>query len=371
MTEALEVIVIGAGVIGCAAGRELARRGARVRLIEARAVGAGATHASAGVLAPYIEGHGRGSLLQLSVRSLAMYDEFIADLRSESGLDIEFRRCGTLEIAADEAAAAQQRAAADEYAGSGVEMRWLAPDVLRKAEPMLAETRSGALLVPEHGYVSVGQLTDALSWAAVRHGAEIETAHRVTGVRRVRSRLEVSSEDGTCWMADTVLNAAGAWAGTFGLTESAARDVRPVRGQMLRLLWHGTPPAHVLWGPDCYVVPWLDGTVLVGATMEEVGFDERTTAAGVRDLLEAVCELVPEAWRASFIEARVGLRPATSDGLPIIGQSAELEAMFYATGHFRNGILLAPLTAQLVADLILDGIQDPLLDITGVQRIRE
>jgi thiazole synthase len=108
--------------------------------------------------------------------------------------------------------------------------------------------------------------------------------------------------------------------------------------------------------------------VLVGATMEDVGFDERTTAAGVRDLLDAVCDLVPEAWRAGFVEARVGLRPATSDGLPVIGPSSEIEGVFYATGHFRNGILLAPLTATLVADLVLEGKSDPALAVTAPSR---
>jgi glycine/D-amino acid oxidase-like deaminating enzyme len=117
----------------------------------------------------------------------------------------------------------------------------------------------------------------------------------------------------------------------------------------------------VIWGSDCYVVPWENGTVLVGATVEDVGFDERATAAGVRDLLDAVCELLPEAWRSTFVEARVGLRPATTDGLPVMGRSRDVPGLVYATGHYRNGVLLAPLTAQLVADLIVDGREDPLL----------
>jgi glycine oxidase len=341
-----------------------------VRLIDARAVGAGATQASAGVLAPYIEGHERGPLLDLTVRSLSMYDRFVSDVRGESGLEVEFRRCGTLEVAVDEACAVRQRAAQEQYARAGVDLHWLAPDALRDVEPGLADTVAGALLVRPHAYVAVGQLTEALSWAAMRHGAEIETAHRVTTLRRTGSRLEVLTSDRTSWTADAVVIAAGSWSGELGLREPAARAVRPVRGQLLRLSWHGRPLQHILWGPDCYVVPWLDGTVLVGATMEEVGFDERTTAAGVRDLLDAVCELVPEAWGAGFVEARVGLRPATRDGFPIIGRSAEIDGLYYATGHFRNGILLAPLTAKLVADLVLDRISDRALEVTTPARIR-
>ena len=155
--------------------------------------------------------------------------------------------------------------------------------------------------------------------------------------------------------------AAGSWAGQLDVDDGAAAAVRPVRGQLLRLQWRGAPLHHIVWGPDCYVVPWGDWTVLVGATVEDVGFDERTTAAGVRDLLDAVCELLPEAWRATFIEARVGLRPATPDGLPFIGASERSSRLVYATGHYRNGILLAPLTARLIADLIVDGREDAAL----------
>jgi glycine oxidase len=364
-----DVIVVGAGIIGCAVARELSRRGARVRVIEARAVGAGATQASAGVLAPYIEAHERSALLDLTVRSLDLYDRFIADVRQDSGLGVEFRRCGTLEIAVDEAAAARQRESRSRLAAAGVDVAWLTAEAVRRAEPSLPEGVAGALLVRTHGYVNVPQLTEALSWSAMRHGAEIETAHRVAEIRRAGGDLTVTAADGTTWTADAVVIAAGSWSGQTGPREAAAKDVRPVRGQLLRLAWRGSPLSHVLWGPDCYVVPWIDGTVLVGATMEEVGFDERTTAAGVRDLLDAVCELIPEAWRATFLEARAGLRPATTDGLPIVGASVDVPALFYATGHFRNGILLAPLTARLTADLVLDGISDPALELVSPGRI--
>ncbi|MGH9311685.1 MAG: FAD-dependent oxidoreductase, partial [Vicinamibacterales bacterium] len=135
-----------------------------------------------------------------------------------------------------------------------------------------------------------------------------------------------------------------------------------VRGQLLRLAWPRAPLARIVWGPRCYLVPRRDGTLLVGATVEEVGFDERATVAGVRDLMDAACEILPDAWRAGFKEARVGLRPATPDGLPVIGRSPGLDGVLYATGHYRNGVLLAPITAALVADLVLEGRTDPILD---------
>src|SRR5207245_9140824 len=129
--------------------------------------------------------------------------------------------------------------------------------------------------------------------------------------------------------------------------------VRQVRGQMLHVSWSGAPRRRVTWSERCYLVPWDDGTVLVGATVEEAGFDERTTVAGVRDLLEAACDAVPHAWTAGFLGARVGLRPATLDGLPVIGPSVVLSNQVYSTGHYRNIVLLASRTAELVADAML------------------
>jgi glycine oxidase len=363
-----DIIVIGAGIIGCAVGRELARRGARVRIFEARTVGAGATRASAGVLAPYIEAHEREALLALTVRSLGLYDAFVQDASAESGLAIEYRRCGTLEVATDGAAGERLRASAAQH---GAVMQWMDAASARRREPGLPASIEGALHVPQHGYVVVPALTDALVWAALRHGAQLEAAHRVTGVRASGSSMSVLTEDGTVWPAGQVVLAAGSWSGQVDLEQTTAAAVRPIRGQLLHLRWDGTPPAHIIWGPDCYVVPWENGTVLVGATVEDVGFDERATAAGVHGLLTAVCELLPDASRASFIEVRAGLRPATADGLPFIGRSPRWPNLLYATGHFRNGILLAPLTAQFVADLVIDGREDPMLATVRPGRLKE
>jgi glycine oxidase len=178
----------------------------------------------------------------------------------------------------------------------------------------------------------------------------------------------VATERGTLTGSAVVL-AAGSWSGQIEITGIAARvPVRPVRGQLLRLAWNGPALRRVTWSDRCYLVPWDDGTLLVGATAEEAGFDERATVAGVRDLLEAACELVPHAWTASFSGARVGLRPGTPDDLPIVGASRVQPNLFYATGHYRNGVLLAPLTAELVANAMLDGAIDPALAALSPQR---
>ncbi len=354
-----DVIVVGAGIIGCAIAHECARRGTNVRVIEARTVAGGATQASAGVLAPFIEGHGHPLLRELGARSLDLYDAFVAKASEDSGLPVEYRRCGTLEVAPDDAAAERLRQR-DQPAGAA---QWLDGPAARALEPALSASTRGALLIPTHGYVAAGALTDALAWGAVRHGAQLETGHRVAATRSDPSGATVVAEDGTTWSAGEVILCTGSWLADVQLNIRAPSRaaITPIRGQLLKMTWKGTPLSRVIWGPNCYVVPWEDGHVLVGATVEDVGFDERTTAAGVRDLLDAVCELLPEAWGATFVEARAGLRPATADGLPVIGRSPDLPHVAYATGHYRNGVLLAPLTAQLIADAVLESRVDPLL----------
>lgn len=361
-----DAIVVGAGIIGCATARELVRRGLRTALIEPRAVGAGATQASAGVLAPYIEAPHAGPLHDLMVRGLEMYDGFISALTRETGKAIEYRRCGTLEVAVDTAGTARLKALASWAGRKGVETRWVDRDEAAELEPTLT-TVDGGLLVPVHGYVAVGQLTETLVEAATAHGALVVLGERVERVRPDGDGVRVTTTGGA-HTAASVIVAAGSWSGSLA---GDAVAVKPIRGQLLRLGWAGHRISRVLWSERCYVVPWADDTVLVGATVEDVGYDARATAAGVRDLLEAACDLVPGMWQATFLQARAGLRPATADGLPIIGYSAESRAIVYATGHYRNGILLAPLTASIVAGLVVDGHEDPSLAVTSPLRFRQ
>jgi glycine/D-amino acid oxidase-like deaminating enzyme len=172
--------------------------------------------------------------------------------------------------------------------------------------------------------------------------------------------------------ADQVVVAAGSWAGQVGVEGVGDRvPVKPIRGQLLQVGWSGRPLRRVIWGERCYLVPWSDGSVLVGATVEDAGFDERTTVAGIHDLIEAACDLVPQIWTASVMAARAGLRPGTPDGLPIIGRSTVQPRLVYATGHYRNGVLLSPLTAQLVSDLLLEQVSDPMLQFTDPARFGE
>jgi glycine oxidase len=345
-TRASDVIVVGAGVIGCAVARELSRRGMRVVVFESRTAGAGATQASAGVLAPYIEAPAEGPLQALTVRSLAMYDRFISELRRDTDVTIEYARCGTLEVAFDDASADRLKRLGEWVRAVGVEAQWVDAAEVRDFEPAAGPT-AGGLLVPSHGYVRASQLTAALLDAARRAGAVFEPGRRVDRVDFTGDDVSVEAGDAR-YCARTLVVAAGSWSTAL----ANATQVRPVRGQLLQLRASRSVLRRVLWSESCYMVPWNDGTVLVGATVEDVGFDERVTAAGVRDLLNAATTVLPALADATFVTARAGLRPATPSGLPVIERSSEHPSLISATGHYRNGILLAPVTAQLVADLI-------------------
>jgi glycine oxidase len=362
-----DVVIVGAGMIGCAVAYELARRGVSVNIIDDRAAGMGATQASAGILAPFIESRDPGPLLELTARSLELFDTFVDRVGSVSGVAIPYKRTGTLDVASSEESFGRLAALAAALSARGVATELLDRRSVREREPHLADDVAGGLLIPCHGYVSATDLTKALVAAARRHGAQVVERGRVRRIVRADGDLKIETDRGSL-TANAVVIAAGSWSSQIAIDGAISLPVRPVRGQLLRLGWTGSPLSRVIWGERCYLVPWDDGTLLVGATVEEAGFDERTTVAGVRDLIEAAAELVPSAWTASFQSARAGLRPASPDELPILGRSSVLPNVMYATGHFRNGILLAPLTAKLIADALLEQADDPLLKLTRPDR---
>ena len=344
----MDVGIVGAGIIGCAIAEDLSRRGYEVEVFDARQVGGGASQASAGVLAPFIEAPAPGPLQDLAIESLAMYDGFVAAAEAASGLPIEYRRCGTFEVATTADGEDRLQQVAETARAARLTAQWHAADPA--ARPARGTGFAG-LLIPQQGYVRVEQLIAALRRATERRGGIFHEYQAIlkTAARYDQVLLETETRSLSCRV---LVIAAGSWSDMVGPEETG---VHPVRGQILRLRWPGEPLPHVMWSDDCYVVPWLDRTVLVGATVEHAGFDERTTVAGVQQLLASVQRFLPVAAGATFLEARAGLRPASTIGLPIIRPSWDSPRVIYATGHYRNGILLAPLTAQLVGTMV-DGV---------------
>lgn len=360
----MNVVVIGAGIVGYATAYALASRGAHVRIVDSRGAGRGATQASAGMLAPHVEGHS-DPLLRLGACSLAQYDAFIGRIRADADQRIEYRRTGTLQVARDHAEAETLMAAAARLAAAEVPHTYLDGSLARELEPALGRTVAAGLVIPQHGYVGVAALMSALAAAASRCGVQLD----ILPVRRVEAfdgHLQVVTAAGAL-AADAVVIAAGSWSGRLSMGAAAA-PVRPIRGQLLHLRLAEPVASRIIWGTRAYVVPWQDGRVLVGATSEDVGFDESATTAGVQDLLEGATELLPSLRTARFEEVRVGLRPATADELPVIGPSSTMPGLYYATGHYRNGVLLAPLTALMLADLIVDGRQRSELELVRPDR---
>ena len=365
-----DVAVVGAGVIGGAITYELVARGASVTLLDSRGAGLGSTQAAAGMLVPYLEGFGR-PILPLATRSLEMYDAFIDRVSRDAGIGIEYRRTGSLQVVTADDPGEQLERIAEDARRVGVECELLDAQAAREAEPQLTPDVAAALFVKSHGFVAAMDLSSALAAAAIKHGARIRVPARAQRIENRGEHVEIHLENDSSIAARHAVIAAGSWSGQIAIDGVPPLPVKPVRGQLVQLAWDGPALHRIVWGPRCYLVPVSAGSLLVGATVEDAGFDERTTVAGVRDLLDAACDLVPHLWQATFVGARVGLRPATADEMPIIGRSKTVPGLIYATGHYRNGVLLAPLTARAVADLVLDNREDPLLAAVRPQRFGE
>lgn len=349
----MRITIVGAGVIGAACADALARAGHDVHVLDMRGPGRGASQASAGVLAPWIEGHHGDPLLDLCIDSLGLYDAFIDGVRASSGLPVEYARTGTIEVALSETHEMRLRASAAQLAGSGARGDWLDGAAVHAADPSISPSVRGGLRIPAHGYVHVPQLIAALMQSARYAGASVEYPASVIRVEPTKTEVAIVM-DGERRVADAVVVAAGAWSGKVRIANLPPIEVRPIRGQLLHLAWpESLPlPSQVVWAERCYLVPWRDRTLLVGATAEDVGFDERTTVAGVRDLMDAAGEILPGTWQAALREVRVGLRPAPSGTTPLVGPASPGSRVWLATGHFRNGAMLAPLTARQIVSAI-------------------
>jgi glycine oxidase len=302
-------------------------------------------------------------VLRLGVCGLALYGAFVERLTADSGQAVEFRRSGTMQVAFGQEERLELEVSARRLETAGVPHQWLDGTAARRAEPGLDERIASALVIDEHGYVRVGQLMTALAAAAGRRRVEcrdgfVEAVEPgPTGVR-VRIGREHAA-------ADAVVIAAGSWSGSLSVP---AVPVRPIRGQIVELRLPRPPVSRIVWAEGCYLVPWADGTVLAGATSEDAGFDESISVEATDRLVAAGRSLVPAMAAAQVGDVRVGLRPAMPDELPVIGPSSTMDGVYFATGHYRHGVLLAPLTAKLMADLVLDGRTDPLLEFVRPDR---
>jgi glycine oxidase len=370
------VAIIGAGVVGLGIAWRLAARGVEVCVFDKGAAGAGATHAAAGMLAACAEAEpGEEALVALGRDSQARWPAFADELKQASGIDVELRREGTLVIALTADDQARLHHHLEFQRKLDLPLQWISAAETRRREPHLAGKLAGAVFSPQDHQVDNRKLALALRGAAQAAGAVINEHQPVAAISSQGRRVDgVVLADGRRRAADVVVLAAGAWsraiAGTIAdLAPQALPPVRPIKGQMLALRMDAAAPliTHVIWGPGIYMVPRLDGRLIIGATVEEKGFDATLTAGGLLTLLEAAWRAVPAIEELPIDEMWVGHRPGSRDDAPILGPAA-LDGLIYATGHHRNGILLAPVTADTIARLVLDGTLDPAIRPFGIER---
>ncbi|CAN5121095.1 glycine oxidase ThiO [soil metagenome] len=346
-----DVAVIGGGVIGCAVARHVARQGASTVVLERGTPGAEASHAAAGMLAPLAEADGPGPFLDLLRAGAHAYPDFVADLARETGIDCGYRTEGTLLVSLREADDAPLEHRYRWQSDAGLPVERLERDAALQLEPGLAPTLRKALLFPLDRQLDNRLRARALPAAAAAAGADFRLGEPA-GVRHDGARVTGATFGGDEISAATVVIAAGAWSGTI----AGAPDpppVRPVRGQILALDVLPLAFTHTIDSLRGYLVPRSDGRLIVGATVEAGGWSKALTPRGVGELLEAAVQIAPALADAPIVELWAGLRPGTPDGLPVLGPDPRLGGLLYASGHYRNGILLAPLTGQAIGELAL------------------
>jgi glycine oxidase len=347
-----DVVIAGGGVIGGAIALELARAGLSVAVFDRQQPGQEASWASAGILSPAPESPGMVSMVPLGKASMALYPEFVAQLEELSAMSTGFRPKGTLEALFSHDTKAELSTIIALHHGLGLQAEPIRAEDARELEPSLSEEVEAAVLRPEEASIDNRALTAAILQAAKRRGAEIfcsdgakaiwREGHRCAGLVLQNEKVE----------ANWTIIAAGCFSATIdGIAPYA--PVRPSKGQMASLRADDVKIERVLWSEKIYLVPRNDGRILAGATVEHAGFDKRVTAGGIEKILSAAIDLAPGLANARIEETWAGLRPDTPDHLPILGPT-DIDGLLMATGHFRSGILLTPITGRLIREWITE-----------------
>ena len=362
-----EVVIVGGGVIGAAVAYFLARRGISCSLLDKGRVGGESSNAASGILS---SSPGESQYSRLAQRSLSLFHELAPVIREESGIDIELAECGDLTLAMNENDAIALRGLANQLSAMGEDTKWVDSAEIREMEPLLNPSIPGAMLDPESCRVNNQRLANALALAARRYGANIRQGIEVTGLMVENGRVAGVIERQGVTHAETVVLAAGAWTGEMDRWLYADRApssghvamVKPVKGVNLNVQPSDGSVSRIIHGSWGILVPRNDGSMIVGATIEEAGFNARVTAGDIQDILGIGTALMLSLRYAGLNWSVAGLRPGSGDELPVIGRMPEYDNVIIASGHYRNGILLSLATGEAVADLLEGSAGDSLSD---------
>ena len=364
MPESVEVAIIGGGVMGCAIAWQLAKNGVSCALVERGSFGGGASGATAGVVGPLWHlDPADPDMFRLGMRSLELFPAWASEL-TEAGVNPEFQQQGVLKVAFAEDEVEELQGFHRWQSQLGIGVEWLERDDVLQREPTVNTEVRAAIFSPQEGCVRGQRLCDSLAHAAGRLGAKLYEGVEVTGLRHSGERITgVATTSGEIAAGQVVL-AAGPWSGIGGRWTAPGGPldlpVRGVKGQRMLLRRPGFMPLSPVRNSSVYVVPRLDGNILVASTREEGRSDETVTAGGIATLVSGALISFPSLDAAAFVSARAGVRPATPDGRPIIGPAPRVEGLTIATGHDAVGIMLSPGTAEMVTQYLLDGNDVPL-----------
>ncbi len=369
--QQFDAAIIGGGIIGCAIAWRLGQAGLGVVVIERGEVGREASWAAGGMLAPLAEADQADAFFELAVASRAMYADLARELRAVTGIDIEYRTEGTLYLAFTDEDEEELEHRWQWQHAMGLNVKKLNADCVRKLEPALNPKLRWALKFPDDHQVNNRRLMTALEAAARKAGVgfwmqtealDIEVANaQVIGLQTTRGNVKTK----------TIIIAAGSWSSLLRANDATAMinfSVEPVRGQMISLVAPAPSLQHVVYSSKGYLIPRLSGHVIAGSTTEKVGYDKRNTASGMAAIIDLAIEIAPNLSNQAIVETWAGLRPRTSDDWPILGKDLRIGGLVYATGHYRNGILLTPITAKAISELVLRGESTSNIKPFGMQR---
>lgn len=369
MNQTADVVIIGAGVIGSSIAYQLSRAGMQISVLEREEIAAEASRAAAGLLSPAEVLTGPKAVADLFLASWSMTAGTAAEIEAASGVQVEYFQTGALHVLKGADDQTSLRRYAEVWRAQGSDVRWLTGDQIDQYEPELDHTFDTALYVPDTVSIRPRLMTRAYAEAARKYGARFYEHTEVTGFQQQAGKVVgIQTVQGQTIPCDCVVIATGPWSAQVGSWLGLSIPVFPARGQILSLRQPATPLKHTIIGNGVYLVPKIDHTVYVGATIEQVGFDKSNTAGGIASLLSGAIQLVPKLEQTSIVDMWSGLRPWSQDSYPILGKAPGWENVMLATGHGPGGFELSAITGKTIAELITNGQTPALIQPFGLER---